>query len=164
MHRCTNSDAATDCTWRTRPCRLRRGALPGHRRTQRSLADPRRRQPQRRLVNGERIDEATLNASDQIRLGNTTFRFDETPVPGQQATDRSRVTIDASKRFLPVAQIADAETCAPTTRSSASPTSSARSSRSKLLQQIDDETFQIIRADRAVINGSVAALNQSCFA
>jgi adenylate cyclase len=121
------------------------------------------------LVNGERIGEATLNAGDQIQLGNTTFRFDETPVPGQQAPQPSRVTmmpgqvqsevrnrIDASKRFLPVAQIVDVETLRTDYEKlrvahELSQKLALDTDLDKLLQQIVDETFQIIRADRAVI-------------
>lgn len=121
------------------------------------------------LVNGERIGEATLNNGDQIQLGNTTFRFEETPVPGAPAPDRSRVTmmpgqvqsevrnrIDAAKRFLPVAQITDVETLRADYEKlrvahELSQKLALDTDLDKLLQQIVDETFQIIKADRAVI-------------
>ena len=122
------------------------------------------------LVNGERINEAALENGDRIQLGNTTFEFaEDNPQAAQQAANRSRVTmmpgqvqsevrnrIDASKRFLPVAEITDVETL----RADYEKLRVAHELSQKLaldtdldhlLQQIVDETFQIIRADRAVI-------------
>ena len=127
------------------------------------------------MVNGERVGEAVLNDGDRIQLGNTTFAFAEDNPRAQQSTTMpraprgGRVTmmpgqvqsevrnrIDASKRFLPVAEITDMDTL----RSDYEKLRVAHELSQKLaidtdldrlLQQIVDETFQIIRADRAVI-------------
>jgi adenylate cyclase len=124
------------------------------------------------LVNGERIGEAVLKDGDRIQLGNTTFQFnDDNPRAHQAelAAQRSRVTmmpgqvqsevrnrIDASKRFLPVAEIADIETIKGDYEKlrvahELSQKLAIGTDLDVLLQQIVDETFQIIRADRAVI-------------
>lgn len=124
------------------------------------------------MVNGERIGEAVLKDGDRIHLGNTTFQFnDDNPRAHQAelAAQRSRVTmmpgqvqsevrnrIDASKRFLPVAEIADIETIKGDYEKlrvahELSQKLAIGTDLDVLLQQIVDETFQIIRADRAVI-------------
>jgi adenylate cyclase len=124
------------------------------------------------LVNGERIGEAVLKDGDRIHLGNTTFQFvDDDPKAkqAQAAIDRSRVTmmpgqvqsevrnrIDASKRFMPVAEITDMETLKADYEKlrvahELSQKLALDTNLDRLLQQIVDETFQIIKADRAVI-------------
>lgn len=124
------------------------------------------------MVNGERIGEAVLKDGDRIHLGNTTFQFnDDNPRAHQAelAAQRSRVTmmpgqvqsevrnrIDASKRFLPVAEITDIETIKGDYEKlrvahELSQKLAIGTDLDVLLQQIVDETFQIIRADRAVI-------------
>jgi adenylate cyclase len=124
------------------------------------------------MVNGERIGEAVLKDGDRIHLGNTTFQFnDDNPRAHQAelAAQRSRVTmmpgqvqsevrnrIDASKRFLPVADITDIETIKADYEKlrvahELSQKLAIGTDLDLLLQQIVDETFQIIRADRAVI-------------
>lgn len=124
------------------------------------------------VVNGERIAEHTLSNGDNIQLGNTTFRFeDDSPEAQQtmQAQQNARVTmmpgqvqsevrnrIDASKRFLPAAEIHDIETLRADYEKlrvahELSQKLALDTHLDKLLQQIVDETFQIIRADRAVI-------------
>jgi adenylate cyclase len=124
------------------------------------------------MVNGERIGEAVLKDGDRIHLGNTTFQFnDDNPRAHQAelAAQRSRVTmmpgqvqsevrnrIDASKRFLPVADITDVETVKADYEKlriahELSQKLAIGTDLDLLLQQIVDETFQIIRADRAVI-------------
>jgi adenylate cyclase len=124
------------------------------------------------MVNGERIGEAVLKDGDRIQLGNTTFQFAEDNPRAQeakQAANRSRVTmmpgqvqsevrnrIDASKRFLPVAEISDMETLKADYEKlrvahELSQKLALDTDLDRLLQQIVDETFQIIRADRAVI-------------
>ncbi len=124
------------------------------------------------MVNGERIGEAVLNTGDRIQLGNTVFEFVETNPRAQQAqaaATRSRVTmmpgqvqsevrnrIDASKRFLPVAEISDIDTLKADYEKlrvahELSQKLAIDTDLDHLLQQIVDETFQIIRADRAVI-------------
>lgn len=124
------------------------------------------------LVNGERIGEAVLNDGDRIQLGNTNFAFAEDNPKAQQAEQqahRGRVTmmpgqvqsevrnrIDASKRFLPVAEISDMEVLKGDYEKlrvahELSQKLAVGTDLDVLLQQIVDETFQIIRADRAVI-------------
>lgn len=124
------------------------------------------------LVNGERIGEAVLNDGDRIQLGNTTFAFAEDNPQAQQAQQeahRGRVTMmpgqvqsevrnrmDASKRFLPVAEISDMEVLKADYEKlrvahELSQKLAVGTDLDLLLQQIVDETFQIIRADRAVI-------------
>lgn len=124
------------------------------------------------MVNGERINEAVLKDGDRIQLGNTLFQFcDDNPraQQAQQAANRSRVTmmpgqvqsevrnrIDANKRFLPVAEIVDIDTLKADYEKlrvahELSQKLALDTDLDRLLQQIVDETFQIIRADRAVI-------------
>jgi adenylate cyclase len=124
------------------------------------------------MVNGERIGEAVLKDGDRIQLGNTTFQFaDDNPKAqqAQAAAQRSRVTmmpgqvqsevrnrIDASKRFVPVAEITDMEVLKADYEKlrvahELSQKLAVGTDLDLLLQQIVDETFQIIRADRAVI-------------
>jgi adenylate cyclase len=124
------------------------------------------------MVNGERIGEAVLKDGDRIQLGNTVFQFAEDnprAQQAQQAANRSRVTmmpgqvqsevrnrIDASKRFLPVAEISDIDTLKADYEKlrvahELSQKLALDTDLDRLLQQIVDETFQIIRADRAVI-------------
>ncbi|PRP91773.1 Adenylate cyclase 1 [Enhygromyxa salina] len=124
------------------------------------------------MVNGERVGEAVLNDGDRIQLGNTTFAFAEDNPAAQHAVEqahRGRVTmmpgqvqsevrnrIDASKRFLPVADISDIDTLKADYEKlrvahELSQKLAIGTDLDQLLQQIVDETFQIIRADRAVI-------------
>lgn len=124
------------------------------------------------MVNGERIGEAVLDDGDRIHLGNTTFAFAEDNPKTRQAekaASRNRVTmmpgqvqsevrnrIDASKRFMPVAEITDMEVLKADYEKlrvahELSQKLALDTDLDHLLQQIVDETFQIIRADRAVI-------------
>lgn len=124
------------------------------------------------MVNGERVGEAVLNDGDRIQLGNTTFQFTEDQPRAQRGKhelSRSRVTmmpgqvqsevrnrIDASKRFLPVAEIRDMEVLKADYEKlrvahELSQKLALDTNLDRLLQQIVDETFQIIKADRAVI-------------
>ena len=124
------------------------------------------------MVNGDRVGEAVLNDGDRIQLGNTTFQFTEDQPrteQSQQELNRSRVTmmpgqvqsevrnrIDASKRFLPVAEIRDMEVLKADYEKlrvahELSQKLAIDTNLDHLLQQIVDETFLIIRADRAVI-------------
>jgi adenylate cyclase len=124
------------------------------------------------LLNGERVGEAVLKDGDRIQLGNTIFQFGEDNPRAQEAqaaANRSRVTmmpgqvqsevrnrIDASKRFMPVAEISDIETLKADYEKlriahELSQKLALDTDLDRLLQQIVDETFQIIRADRAVI-------------
>ena len=124
------------------------------------------------MINGERVGEAVLNDGDRIQLGNTTFQFNEDQPRAQQAQSqlsRSRVTmmpgqvqsevrnrIDAGKRFLPVTEIRDIDTLKADYEKlrvahELSQKLAIDTDLDRLLQQIVDETFQIIKADRAVI-------------
>jgi adenylate cyclase len=124
------------------------------------------------MVNGERIGEAVLKDGDRIQLGNTTFQFHDDNPRVQQAelaAQRSKVTmmpgqvqsevrnrIDASKRFMPVAEITNIETVKADYEKlrvahELSQKLAIGTNLDSLLQQIVDETFQIIKADRAVI-------------
>ena len=122
------------------------------------------------MVNGERVGEAVLNDGDQIQLGNTIFHFHEERAPKRQQTaPRGRVTmmpgqvqsevrnrLDASKRFLPATEIHDIETLRADYEKlrvahELSQKLALDTDLDKLLQQIVDETFQVISADRAVI-------------
>ncbi len=118
-------------------------------------------------VNGTRVGEHVLRNGDQIALGNTVLQFVEQPdasqtlsrkvtmMPGQvQSQVRSRV--DAGRRFLPASQIADIETLRADYEKlriahELSQKLSLEGDLDNLLQKIVDETFALIRADRAVI-------------
>lgn len=122
-------------------------------------------------VNGERIDEKPLTTGDEITLGNTVLRFedDDEGVQAQNARLRNvtlaagglvqsqvRSRLDASNRFLPAAEIHDVEALRNDYEKlrvahEMSQKLSIESDLDKLLQKIVDETFAMIRADRAVI-------------
>lgn len=119
-------------------------------------------------VNGERVSEKTLSTGDQISLGNTVLRFEDdeqsqpsealrnvTMMPGQvQSQVRSRV--DASARFLPVTEVMSIESLKADYEKlrvahEMSQKLSVGTNLEELLQKIVDESFALIRADRAVI-------------
>lgn len=119
-------------------------------------------------VNGERVTERTLATGDTIGMGNTVLRFEDddepapapelknvTMMPGQvQSQVRSRV--DASARFLPVAEITNIEALKADYEKlrvahELSQKLSLDTNLDDLLQKIVDESFALIRADRAVI-------------
>lgn len=118
-------------------------------------------------VNGERITERRLATGDQLTLGNTVLRFEDdeeqaapvlrnvTMMPGQvQSQVRSRM--DVARHFLPVAQITDGESLRADYEKlriahELSQKLSVGTDLDELLQKIVDETFALIRADRAVI-------------
>jgi adenylate cyclase len=117
-------------------------------------------------VNNERANEATLKDGDQITLGNTILQFQGeeaapthlkkvTMMAGQvQSQVRSRV--DATSHFLPAAQITDMEALKDDYEKlrvahELSQKLSVDNDLAALLQKIVDETFALIRADRAVI-------------
>ncbi len=123
-------------------------------------------------VNGDRIaEERTLATGDQITLGNTVLRFEDddeglhsrrdrlrnvTMAEGSLVQSQVRSRLDASARFLPVAEMTDAEALRNDYEKlriahELSQKLSIESDLDQLLQQIVDETFAIIRADRAVI-------------
>ena len=118
-------------------------------------------------VNGERVSERRLATGDEITLGNTTLRFVDdgdglsqpirnvTMMPGQiQSQVRSRV--EANTRFLPATEVQSVEALRADYEKlriahELSQKVSVGTDLDELLQQIVDETFQFIRADRAVI-------------
>jgi len=122
-------------------------------------------------VNGERVSEKPLESGDQITLGNTVLRFEDDE--DQQNTQRGRLRnvtlaagslvqsqvrsrLDASARFLPVAEIDDIDSLKDDYEKlrivhELSGKLSIESDLDALLQQIVDETLAIISADRAVI-------------
>jgi adenylate cyclase len=118
-------------------------------------------------VNGERVTERTLATGDTIGMGNTVLRFEDdeepeqpelknvTMMPGQvQSQVRSRV--DASARFLPVGEITNIDALKADYEKlrvahELSQKLSLDTNLDDLLQKIVDESFALIRADRAVI-------------
>ncbi len=118
-------------------------------------------------VNGERVSERILAHSDQIALGNTTFQFSQPPaaaethlrkvtvMPGQ-VQSQVRSSVQASSHFLPAAEITSLEVLRADYEKlriahELSQKLSVEPSLDELLQKIVDETFLLIRADRAVI-------------
>ena len=122
-------------------------------------------------VNGERVSEKVLTSGDQITLGNTILRFEDdeegqyaqqsrlrnvTMAEGSLVQSQVRSRLDASARFLPAAEIDDVEALRNDYEKlriahELSQKLSIEADLDSLLQQIVDETFAIIRADRAVI-------------
>ena len=118
------------------------------------------------FVNGERITEHTLQNGDEISLGNTVLRFEEDSASiaqpkhmtlfsdAVQSQVRSRV--DASAHFLPAAQIENVEALRADYEKlriahELSQRLSVDTDLDELCRKIVEETFQLIRADRAVI-------------
>ena len=119
-------------------------------------------------VNGQRITEHVLAAGDQISMGNSSFRFDQVasdqPAPelqnvtmaAGQVQSEVRSAVTASSQFLPVAQVNDPEMLKQDYEKlrvahELSQKIAIDTDLDRLLQQIVDETFLVIRADRAVI-------------
>jgi adenylate cyclase len=122
-------------------------------------------------VNGERVSEKPLKSGDQITLGNTVLRFEDeqddlvqqnarlrnvTMASGGLVQSQVRSRLDAAARFLPAAEITDVEALRSDYEKlriahELSQKLSIETDLDQLLQQIVDETFAIIRADRAVI-------------
>lgn len=120
------------------------------------------------FVNGERISEHTLKSGDQVSMGSTVFRFEQdagaqaqpqlskvTMMPGQVQSE-VRSAVNTSSEFLPVAQVRDVEVLRADYEKlriahALSQKLAVHTDLDKLLQQIVDETFGLIRADRAVI-------------
>ncbi len=117
-------------------------------------------------VNGERVSERQLQTGDEITLGNTVLRFigeddpgapirNVTMMPGQvQSQVRSRV--DASTKFLPATEIANVDALRADYEKlriahELSQKLSVGTDLDEILQKVVDESFQLIRADRAVI-------------
>jgi adenylate cyclase len=122
-------------------------------------------------VNGQRVSEKVLATADQITLGNTVLRFEDEQEGQQQKNERLRsITmagggvvqsqvrsrLDAAAHFLPAAEIDDVEALRNDYEKlriahELSQKLSIETNLDQLLQQIVDETFAIIHADRAVI-------------
>jgi adenylate cyclase len=119
-------------------------------------------------INGVRVNEHTFVEGDQLQLGNTVFRFKADPalktqqapskvtmMPGQvQSEIRSKVGV--ANRFLPATEIADPATLRSDYEKlriahELSQKLAVDADLDRLLQQIVDETFALIKADRAVI-------------
>ncbi len=119
------------------------------------------------FVNGQRIEESPLTSGDEISLGNTLLRFEDDdekkPAPASSFTvvtdmlqSQVRSRVDANTRFLPAAEITDVEALRGDYEKlriahELSQKLSVGTNLDDLLQKIVDETFQLIKADRAVI-------------
>lgn len=119
-------------------------------------------------VNGQKVGEHTLAHGDQITLGNTSLRFEVDDAPAQQRQLRNvtmmrdqvqsqvRSRVQASERFLPGSEIDDVDALRADYEKlrvahELSQKLSVGTDLDELLQRIVDETFSLIRADRAVI-------------
>ena len=120
------------------------------------------------FVNGERVSEHILKSGDQVSMGSTVFRFEQeavapeqkqlskvTMMPGQVQSE-VRSAVNASSEFVPVAQVNDLEMLRADYEKlrvahELSQKLAVHTDLDKLLQQIVDETFGMIKADRAVI-------------
>jgi adenylate cyclase len=118
------------------------------------------------FVNGERVSERTLENGDEISLGNTVLRFEaegssqpavrNLTMFSDQVQSQVRSRVDASSHFLPAAQITNVEALRADYEKlriahELSQRLSVNTDLEELCRQIVDETFQLIRADRAVI-------------
>lgn len=118
------------------------------------------------FVNGERVNERTLQTGDEITLGNTVLRFveDESTVSAvkhltlfsDQVQSQVRSSVDASAHFLPASSISNVEALRADYEKlriahELSQRLSVDTDLDDLCRKIIDETFQLIRADRAVI-------------
>ena len=120
------------------------------------------------FVNGERVTERRLSTGDKISLGNTVLEFVDDNEDQQQKPVRNvtmmtdqvqsqvRSRVDASTRFLPATEIHNTESLRADYEKlrvahELSQKLSVGTDLDVLLQKIVDETFQLIRADRAVI-------------
>jgi len=118
------------------------------------------------FVNSERVSERTLENGDEISLGNTVLRFeaDGSSQPAvrnltmfsDQVQSQVRSRVDASSHFLPAAQITNVDALRADYEKlriahELSQRLSVNTNLDELCRQIIDETFQLIRADRAVI-------------
>jgi adenylate cyclase len=120
-------------------------------------------------VNGERITERVLAEGDQIHMGNSAFQYVADPQTALAQTRAAKVTmmpgqvqsevrgrIAASSQFLPATQVTNVDTLRQDYEKlrvahELSQKLALGTNLDDLLQKIVDETFQLIRADRAVI-------------
>jgi adenylate cyclase len=119
-------------------------------------------------INGTRVNEHNFEDGDQLQLGNSVFRFKADPalkkqqapskvtmMPGQvQSEIRSKVGV--ATRFLPAGEITDPATLRADYEKlriahELSQKLAVDADLDRLMQQIVDETFALIKADRAVI-------------
>ncbi len=118
------------------------------------------------FVNGERVSERTLESGDEISLGNTVLRFvEDEPATSSvknltmftdQVQSQVRSSVDASAHFLPASSITNIEALRADYEKlriahELSQRLSVDTDLDDLCRKIIDETFQLIRADRAVI-------------
>ncbi|MEM6296127.1 MAG: adenylate/guanylate cyclase domain-containing protein [Myxococcota bacterium] len=118
------------------------------------------------FVNGTRVNEAKLASGDELKLGNTVLRFEDDEEVAQPAkhftvmTDmmqsQVRSRVEANKGFLPAGQVTDVASLRADYEKlriahELSQKLSVDTDLDDLLQKIVDETFQLIKADRAVI-------------
>ncbi|MBC8070021.1 MAG: FHA domain-containing protein [Deltaproteobacteria bacterium] len=117
------------------------------------------------FVNGERVTERNLEHGDEVSMGNTVLRFEEDgPIAparnvtmfSDQVQSQVRSRVDASSHFLPAAEILDIEHLRADYEKlriahELSQRLSVDTDLDELCRKIIDETFQLIRADRAVI-------------
>lgn len=119
-------------------------------------------------VNGTRIEEHTFKDGDQIQLGNSVLRYAADPaavaaakpkkvtmMPGQVQSE-IRSSVQVSSQFLPAMQITDMNVLRADYEKlrvahELSQKLAIDSDLDRLLQKVVDETFALIRADRAVI-------------
>jgi len=118
-------------------------------------------------VNGERVAEKKLQSGDEITLGNTTLRFFDDEVPSDpparnltmlsdQVQSMVQSRVQATSHFPPASEITDPEALRADYEKlriahELSQKLSVDTELDTLLQKIVDESFQLIRADRAVI-------------
>lgn len=118
-------------------------------------------------VGGERVAERILANGDILVLGNTTLRFEGEPAPAQepirrvtmmadQVQSQVQSRVDADVRFLPAAEINNVDTLRADYEKlrvahELSHKLNVNTDLDALLQKIVDSTFDIIRADRAVV-------------
>jgi adenylate cyclase len=118
------------------------------------------------FVNGERVTERTLESGDEIAMGNTVLRFEDEsssqPVVrnltmfSDQVQSQVRSRVDVSAHFLPAAEIHNVEALRADYEKlriahELSQRLSVGTDLDELCRKIVDETFQLIRADRAVV-------------
>lgn len=118
------------------------------------------------FVNESKIDEHTLQNGDVLSLGSTKFRFEGGDAPrkelkqvkigGDESHSEVQGSVSATLRFAPAAEVQDEAVLRADYEKlriahELSQKLAVDTDLDRILQQIVDETFQIISADRAVI-------------
>lgn len=118
------------------------------------------------FVNGERVTERSLESGDEISMGNTVLRFVEdlpsaaairnVTMFSDQVQSQVRSRVDASSHFLPAAEVVSIDALRADYEKlriahELSQRLSVDTDLDELCAKIVEETFQLIRADRAVI-------------